>query len=84
MENVATANNYHLLWLIFVHVFFLSNLNNDFPQMDHYASYSGVQYSPLDMAEYVFWTGDENKVTSAIEEFLQEGLVSRNTQILWG
>lgn len=37
---------------------------------------SGVQYSPLDMAEYVFWTGDEKGVTLAIEEFLQEGLVS--------
>lgn len=29
------------------------------------------------MAEYVFWTGDEKGVTLAIEEFLQEGLVSR-------
>lgn len=28
------------------------------------------------MAEYVFWTGDEKGVTLAIEEFLQEGLVS--------
>lgn len=44
-------------------------------QMDHYASYSGVQYSPLDMAEYVFWTGDEHGVTAAVEEFLQEGMV---------
>lgn len=44
--------------------------------MDHYASYAGVQYSPLDMAEYVFWTGDERGVTTAIEDFLQEGLVS--------
>jgi hypothetical protein len=35
-----------------------------------------VQYSPLDIAEYVFWTGDEKGVTLAIEEFLQEGLVS--------
>lgn len=43
--------------------------------MDHYAAYSGVQYSPLDMAEYVFWTGDEKGVTTAIEEFLQDGMV---------
>jgi hypothetical protein len=28
------------------------------------------------MAEYVFWTGDEKGVTTATEEFLQEGLVS--------
>lgn len=52
--------------------------------MDHYASYAGVQYSPLDMAEYVFWTGDERGVTAAIEEFLQEGMVGllqyHNTQ----
>jgi hypothetical protein len=45
-------------------------------QADKYTSYAGVQYSPLDMAEYVFWTGDEKGVTLAIEEFLQEGLVS--------
>lgn len=45
--------------------------------MDHFTSYSGVQYSPLDMAEYIFWTGDEKGVTLAIEEFLQDGLVFR-------
>ncbi|XP_038223148.1 uncharacterized protein LOC119840542 isoform X2 [Zerene cesonia] len=49
--------------------------------MDHYASYSGVQYSPLDMAEYVFWTGDEHGVTNAIEEFLQEGLMNKEEAI---
>lgn len=43
--------------------------------MDRYTAYAGLQYSPLDMAEYVFWTGDERGVTTAIEEFLQEGLV---------
>ncbi|KAJ2951988.1 hypothetical protein O0L34_g4251 [Tuta absoluta] len=49
--------------------------------MDHYASYAGVQYSPLDMAEYVFWTGDEQGVTAAIEEFLQEGMMSKEEAI---
>lgn len=44
-------------------------------QVDKVDNLSGVQYSPLDMAEYVFWTGDEKGVTLAIEEFLQEGLV---------
>ncbi|KAJ9601122.1 hypothetical protein L9F63_000701, partial [Diploptera punctata] len=48
---------------------------------DKYTSYAGVQYSPLDMAEYVFWTGDEKGVTLAIEEFLQEGLMSREEAI---
>lgn len=47
--------------------------------MDGYRSYTGVQYSPLDMAEYVFWTGDEKGVTMAIEEFLQDGMVSKRT-----
>lgn len=46
-----------------------------FFQLEGYRSYAGVQYSPLDMAEYVFWTGDEKGVTAAIEEFLQDGLV---------
>ncbi|KAJ0178685.1 hypothetical protein K1T71_005460 [Dendrolimus kikuchii] len=49
--------------------------------MDHYSSYTGVQYSPLDMAEYVFWTGDERGVTTAIEDFLQEGMMSKEEAI---
>ncbi|XP_023940799.1 uncharacterized protein LOC112047791 isoform X2 [Bicyclus anynana] len=49
--------------------------------MDHYASYAGVQYSPLDMAEYVFWTGDERGVTTAIEDFLQEGMMTKEEAI---
>ncbi|XP_067012583.2 uncharacterized protein [Anabrus simplex] len=49
--------------------------------VEKYIPYSGVQYSPLDMAEYVFWTGDEKGVTLAIEEFLQEGLMSREEAI---
>lgn len=42
---------------------------------------SGIEYSPLDMAEYVFWTGDEKGVTLAIQDFLQEGLMSRDEAI---
>ncbi|KAM3967372.1 uncharacterized protein ACR2FA_011720 [Aphomia sociella] len=49
--------------------------------VDHYSSYTGVQYSPLDMAEYVFWTGDERGVTTAIEDFLQEGLMTKEEAI---
>ncbi|PNF28467.1 hypothetical protein B7P43_G15227 [Cryptotermes secundus] len=48
---------------------------------DKYTSYAGVQYSPLDMAEYIFWTGDEKGVTMATEEFLQEGLMTREEAI---
>uniref|UniRef100_A0A224XS08 Putative conserved secreted protein n=1 Tax=Panstrongylus lignarius TaxID=156445 RepID=A0A224XS08_9HEMI len=49
--------------------------------MQPYRPYSGMQYSPLDMAEYVFWTGDERGATSAIEEFLQDGLMTRDEAI---
>lgn len=38
--------------------------------------HSGGQYSAFDMAQYVFWTGDEAGVARAVEEFIQEGLVS--------
>ncbi|XP_049945995.1 uncharacterized protein LOC126428137 [Schistocerca serialis cubense] len=48
---------------------------------DKLSSYAGIQYSPQDMAEYVFWTGDEKGVTLAIEEFLQEGLMTREEAI---
>ncbi|KAK9879074.1 hypothetical protein WA026_003888 [Henosepilachna vigintioctopunctata] len=41
------------------------------------------QYTPLDMAEYVFWTGDEKSVSLAIEEFLQEGMMTREEAILF-
>ncbi|XP_075231670.1 uncharacterized protein LOC142330329 isoform X2 [Lycorma delicatula] len=46
-----------------------------------YKSFSGVQFSPLDMAEYIYWTGDEKRVTLAIEEFLAEGLMSKEEAI---
>ncbi|XP_068910270.1 uncharacterized protein [Tenebrio molitor] len=49
--------------------------------VDKYNTFAGIQYSPLDMAEYVFWTGDEKGVTLAIEEFLQEGLMTREEAI---
>lgn len=50
--------------------------------LDKYPTYGATsQYSPLDMAEYVFWTGDEKGVTLAIEEFLQEGIMSREEAI---
>lgn len=33
------------------------------------------------MAEYIFWTGDEKSVALTIEEFLTEGLMSRQEAI---
>jgi hypothetical protein len=35
-----------------------------------------IDYTPQDIAEYIFWTGDERGVASAIGDFLQEGMVS--------
>jgi len=32
--------------------------------------------TPRDMAEYIFWTGDEHGVTSAIKDFVEQGLVN--------
>ncbi|XP_072160570.1 uncharacterized protein [Bemisia tabaci] len=40
-----------------------------------------AQYSPLDVAEYVFWTGDEKGVTMAVEEYLKQGLMTREEAI---
>lgn len=31
--------------------------------------------TPRDMAEYIFWTGDETSVTNAIKDFVNQGLV---------
>lgn len=38
--------------------------------------HSGGQYSAFDMAQYVFWTGDEAGVARAVEELIQKSLVS--------
>ncbi|KAM7364347.1 uncharacterized protein ACRADG_000880 [Cochliomyia hominivorax] len=35
------------------------------------------QYSSFDMAQYVFWTGDEAGVARAVEELIQQDLMSR-------
>lgn len=45
-------------------------------QVEKDNTYAGIQYTPLDMAEYVFWTGDERGVSLAVEDFLRERLVS--------
>lgn len=54
--------------------------------MEHFSpanTAAGVQYTPMEMAEYVFWTGDERGVTTAIEVFLQEGMVRNNIFMLY-
>lgn len=42
---------------------------------------AAMKYTPLDMAEYVFWTGDEKGVTFAIEDLLKAGFMSRDDAI---
>lgn len=38
-------------------------------------THNGGQYSAFDMAQYVFWTGDEEGVAKTVEEFIEKGLV---------
>ena len=35
-----------------------------------------MDYTPQDIAEYIFWTGDERGVALTLNDFLQDGLVS--------
>ncbi|XP_045125989.1 uncharacterized protein LOC123513146 isoform X2 [Portunus trituberculatus] len=37
---------------------------------------SGVRYSPLDLALYIYKTGDEERITLAIQELIAEGLMT--------
>lgn len=39
------------------------------------------KYSAYDMAQYIFWTGDEDGVAKAVEELIDEGLMSRENAI---
>jgi hypothetical protein len=46
-----------------------------------YTKYAGIQYSPTDLAEYVFSTGDEEGVAVAVEELVREGMMGRTDAI---
>lgn len=52
-------------------------MNNE----DYYQPLEGIQYTPADMAEYIYRTGDEDGVTLAIEELIREGLLSQDEAI---
>lgn len=39
------------------------------------------KYSAYDMSQYIFWTGDEDGVAKAVEELIEEGLMSRENAI---
>ncbi|XP_026479572.1 uncharacterized protein LOC113385969 [Ctenocephalides felis] len=55
--------------------------NRSSPWALNHQWYNSGQYSPLDMAQYVFWTGDEAGVAKAIQEFIQNRLMSREEAI---
>ncbi|XP_067616925.1 uncharacterized protein [Eurosta solidaginis] len=42
--------------------------------------YNG-QISPFDMAQYIFWTGDEAGVARAVEELIDRGMMSRENAL---
>ena len=36
-------------------------------------------YTPQDIAEYIFWTGDERRIALALNDFLQDQFVSKQS-----
>ncbi|XP_022256929.1 uncharacterized protein LOC106472667, partial [Limulus polyphemus] len=48
---------------------------------DYYSKFSGLQYSPVDLAEYIMRTDDEKGVAMAIDELLSEGMMDREQAI---
>lgn len=44
--------------------------------------HNGGQYSANDLAQYIFWTGDEAGVARAIEELIDSGLLSREAALI--
>lgn len=40
------------------------------------------QYSANDLAQYIFWTGDEAGVAKAIEELIEMGMLSREAALI--
>lgn len=61
--------------LTFHFFFFFSFASQSIQNAEYLFKHSGGQYSALDMAQYVFWTGDEEGVAKAVEEFIRKGLV---------
>ncbi len=54
----------------------IGELLGDLLLNDRSSNFQQMDYTPQDIAEYVFWTGDERGVADAVGEFLKEGLVS--------
>lgn len=60
-------------YLISLHIFFFSF--SIFQTAQSLLRNPNGQYSSFDMAQYVFWTGDETGVARAVEELIDENLV---------
>lgn len=58
-----------------------SESNSKEPENESYRKFSGIRYTPQDLAEYILKTRDEEGVALAIEELLQEGLIRRDEAI---
>lgn len=50
---------------------------------DRNAKNAVIPYTPLEMAEYIYETGDEKTVTLAVEHFLQNGIFDREEAIYY-
>ena len=53
-------------------------------KVDLISEFTSSRDTPRDMAEYIFWTGDEKSVTSAIKDFVEQGLVNMVSVSLMG
>lgn len=50
---------------------------------DYYSPFDGIQYTPMDMAEYILKTGDDEGVSMAIEELMRGGMLARNEAVAY-
>ncbi|CAO1429307.1 unnamed protein product [Diamesa hyperborea] len=58
------------------------SLKNDLSQnAGNLLRHNSGKYSAFDMSQYIFWTGDEDGVAKAVEELIDEGLMSREVAI---
>lgn len=56
--------------------YFNKIIYNIFQTVEMMIKHSDGQYSPFDMAQYVFWTGDESGVAHAVENLIRRGTVN--------
>lgn len=66
-------------WLLLLNFHFLSLSLSLLQTAQSLLRNPNGQYSSFDMAQYVFWTGDETGVARAVEELIDENLVGNDT-----